>query len=101
MEKAARQRARLAKRPTLVSEPAPAVPSLDAQPLDDDPVQRQANAIHDVLDLLERAEALGFLARRGQTLRTILRHEPLTAHRLARLERRLRGWITRHRSSLA
>jgi hypothetical protein len=98
MEKTVRERARLVKGAALVSEPAPAtsVPVLDA-----DPLQQQANAVHDVLDLLARAEALGFPVGRGERLRTpLLELAPLPPARLARLERRLRGWIALHRFSL-
>jgi hypothetical protein len=97
MDKAARERARLMKRSPLVSEPAPV-----ARPvaLDADPLQRQANAVHDLFDLLQRAEALGFPIRRAQTLRANLERDSLPGRRLARLERRLRGWITLHRFSL-
>jgi hypothetical protein len=97
MDKAGRERARLAKRSPLVAEPVPAARQI---PLDADPLQRQANAVHDLLELLQRAEALGFPVRRAQTVRAHLEREPLPDRRLARLERRLRGWITLHRVSL-
>ena len=64
MEKAARQRARLVPRP-IVAAPVP-VPHL---PLDADPLQRRANAVHDVLGLIERAEAIGFSEQRGAAFR--------------------------------
>jgi hypothetical protein len=98
MDKAARERARLVKSSTRVSEPAP---PKRPDALDADPLQRHANAVHDVLDLLERAEALGFPTRRGEALRaTLLEREPLTERRLSRLERRLRRWIRLHRFNL-
>jgi len=94
MEKAARQRARLAAaaRPTPV-EPIPVRP----MPLDADPLQRRANAVHDVLGLIERAEAIGFSERRGATLRTAVQRTDLTPRTLTRLERRIRAWMARHR----
>jgi hypothetical protein len=97
MDKAARARARVVARSVVVSESAPVAPPL---PLDSDPLQREANALHDLLDVLQRAEALGFPVRRAQALRSTLEREPLSARRLARLERRLRGWIAVHRVSL-
>jgi hypothetical protein len=98
MEKAARERTRLIKRLPLVAEPVPA--AARHVPLDADPLQQQANAVHDLLGLLQRAEALGFPVRRAQALRTHLEHQPLPDRRLARLERRLRSWIALHRVSL-
>jgi hypothetical protein len=98
MEKAGRERTRLVKGPTLVSAPALAT---TASSLDADPLQQQANAVHDVIDLLARAEALGFPVRRSEMIRTILLERgPLPPRRLFQLERRLRGWITLHRFSL-
>src|SRR3954468_6378303 len=50
MEKAARQRARLVSHPIVAApDPAPHLPNL---PLDADPLQRRANAVHDVLGLI-------------------------------------------------
>jgi len=92
MEKAARQRARLLHRPAAVSEPGSARLAIDA-----DPLQRRANAVHDLLGLIERAEAIGFSERRGATLRGVVRRPDLTPHVLTRLERRLRAWMARHR----
>ena len=93
MEKAARERARLATvRPTLV-EPTPVRPV----PLDADPLQRRANAVFDVLGLIERAEAIGFPERRGATLRDVVQRPDLSARTLTRLERRIRAWMARHR----
>jgi hypothetical protein len=80
MEKSARQRIPLRH------------PAIDA-----DPLQRRANAVHDVLGLIERAEAIGFSERRGATLRTALQRADLTPRTLTRLERRVRAWIVRHR----
>jgi hypothetical protein len=97
MDKAARERGRFAKRSPLVAEPVAATGQV---PLDADPLQRQANALHDLLELLQRAEALGFPVSRARALRAYLECEPLPDRRLARLERRLRGWITLHRVSL-
>ena len=102
MEKAARVRARPGPGPTLVSEPAagfqPSVaPSSAPSSIDEDPLQQRANAVHDVLDLLERAEALGFPVRRIGVVRAYLLATPLMPRRLSHLERRLRHWISRHR----
>jgi hypothetical protein len=83
MEKAARERARLVARPAVVGET--------------DPVQRRANAVHDVRSLIERAEAIGFSERRAETLRGALEQAELTPRTLMRLERRVRGWMARHR----
>ena len=92
MEKAARQRARLIQRPAAVMEPQPPRLAIDA-----DPLQRRANAVHDLLGLIERAEAIGFSERRGATLRGAVQRTDLTPHTLTRLERRLRAWMARHR----
>jgi hypothetical protein len=93
MEKAARERARLAAvRPTPV-EPLP----VRAVPLDADPLQRRANAVYDVLGLIERAEAIGFPERRGSTLRAAVERPDLTPRTQTRQERRIRAWMARHR----
>lgn len=92
MEQAARQRARLAVRP------APVEPiAVRRMPLDADPLQRRANAVHDVLGLIERAEAIGFPEKRGATLRAAVERVDLTPRTVMRLERRLRAWMARHR----
>jgi hypothetical protein len=118
MEKAARQRAWLASRPR-VAEPAPVAvpvaaplsaplsapvpssplpaPTLPPAPIDADPLQRRANAVHDVLGLVERAEAIGFPERRGATLRAAVERPELAPRTLMRLERRIRAWMARHR----
>lgn len=93
MEQAARQRARLAPRPAAVAEPMP----VRRVPLDADPLQRRANAVHDVLGLIERAEAIGFPERRGATLRAAVERIDLTPRTVMRLERQLRAWMARHR----
>jgi hypothetical protein len=92
MEKAARQRARLVHRPAAVAEPQAVRLAIDA-----DPLQRRANAVHDLLGLIERAEAIGFSERRGTTLRDAVQGTDLAPHALMRLERRLRAWMVRHR----
>ncbi|PYP79184.1 MAG: hypothetical protein DMD35_09135 [Gemmatimonadetes bacterium] len=92
MEKAARHRTRLAPRSVPV-EPLP----VRHVPLDADPLQRRANAVHDLLGLLERAEAIGFSERRGATLRAAVERPELTPRTLMRLERRIRAWVARHR----
>jgi len=93
MEKAARERARLAGVRLTPAEPTPVRPV----PLDADPLQRRANAVHDVLGLIERAEAIGFSEWRGATLRTAVQRTDLTPRTLTRLERRIRAWMARHR----
>lgn len=95
MEKAARQRARLAVRPTVVAESRESPPARLA--IDADPLQRRANAVHDLLGLIERAEAIGFSEGRGATLREAVQRTDLTPRTLTRLERRLRAWMVRHR----
>ena len=105
IEKAARARACLVVRPTLVSEPAPGpcrsgASAAGSSPLiEGDPLQQRANAVHDVLDLLERAEALGFPVSRIGVVRAYLLATPLMPRRLSHLERRLRHWISRHRAT--
>jgi hypothetical protein len=92
LEKAARQRARLVPLP-IVAGPVPA----PQPPLDADPLQRRANAVHDILGLIERAEAIGFPERRGATLRSAVERPDLAPRTLMRLERRIRAWMARHR----
>ena len=92
MEKAGRERLRLAITRPAIAEPMPPSGSIDS-----DPLQRRANALHDVLSLVERAEAIGFSGRRARTIREALDRPALTAKTLTRLERRVRGWIARHR----
>ncbi|MDB4881331.1 MAG: hypothetical protein JWL95_97 [Gemmatimonadetes bacterium] len=91
MEKSDRERARLAAR-AAAEEPV----SMRA-PSHADPLQRRANAVHDVLSLIERAEAIGFSERRASTLRAALERPALTPRLLMRLERRVRGWMVQHR----
>jgi len=93
MEKAARQRARIVPRPAPVVEPL----TVRHVPLDADPLQRRANAVYDVLGLIERAEAIGFPERRGATLRAAVGRTDLTPRTVMRLERRIRAWMARHR----
>jgi hypothetical protein len=73
------------------------VPVPAREPADADPLQRRANAVHDVLSLIERAEAIGFSEWRAATLRDALQRPTLTPRTLMRLERRVRGWMARHR----
>ena len=96
MDKAARQRARLAPRPAVIPAAVEPDPERHAA-IDTDPLQRRANAVHDVLGLLERAEAIGFSERRGATLRAAVQRTDLTPRTLMRLERRVRAWMVRHR----
>ena len=99
MEKAARQRARLVAHPGPVAPPEvrPAPVEVRLTPIDADPLQRRANAVHDVLGLIERAEAIGFPERRGTTLRDAVQRADLTPRTVMRLERRIRAWMARHR----
>ncbi len=102
MEQAARQRARLATRPVpvapLAARPSPVEPLATRHvPLDADPLQRRANAVYDVLGLIERAEAIGFPEHRGAILRAALARTDLTPRTVMRLERRIRAWMARHR----
>jgi hypothetical protein len=95
MDKAARERARLGQRPAIVAEPAPTPaprPSIDA-----DPLQKRANALQDVLGLIERAEAIGFSEVRAKTLRNALLQPQPDSRTMIRLELRVRAWIARHR----
>jgi hypothetical protein len=96
MEKAARERSRLGPRPAIVPAVVDPIPVRHAA-IDADPLQRRANAVHDVLGLLERAEAIGFSDRRGATLRAAVQRPDLTPRTLMRLERRVRAWMVRHR----
>jgi len=92
MEKAARERARLDGRAV-----PGAAESNGRGPLDADPLQQRANAVQDVIGLLERAEAAGFPEQRATVLRTSLLRRELAPQALVRLERRLRGWMAQHR----
>jgi hypothetical protein len=96
MEKATRQRARPAPRPAAIPSAIAPVSGRHVA-IDSDPLQRRANAVHDVLGLLERAEAIGFSERRGATLRAAVQRPELTPRTLMRLERRVRAWMVRHR----
>jgi hypothetical protein len=97
MEKAARQRAWLLARPRVAEAVIAPVPTPAHVPLDADPLQRRANAVHDVLGLIERAEAIGFPERRGAMLRSAVERPELAPRTLTRLERRIRAWMARHR----
>ena len=92
IEKTTRERARIALLSALPTAPASPTPSIDAGP-----VQRRANAVHDALGLIERAEAIGFPPGRALAIRDALLNPKLAPRTLTRLERRVRGWIARHR----
>lgn len=105
MEQAARGRARLAAVSAdaiSVTPPAPrplpvATMLAAREPVDADPLQRRANAVHDLLGLIERAEAIGFSERRGAAMRAGVQRADLTLRRVMRVERRLRAWMVRRR----
>jgi hypothetical protein len=82
----------LTVRPLAVREVATEVVPPRAR-LDADPLQRQANALHDLLELLARAERNGFPVRRATILRNRLISGRPIPETISRLERRLRGWI--------
>jgi hypothetical protein len=83
MAKADRARARL----TLSAVPGRSSPSL----------QRAANAAHDLLELVQVAEARGFPAQRGEILRgRACATPPLPSQRVRRIELRMRVWLRRH-----
>ena len=92
MEKSAKVRARAPFRPAAVAEPIPVRAAIES-----DPRQRRANAVLDLLSLVERAEAIGFSERRAEAIRTALRQPHLTRQTVTRLEQRMRAWIIRQR----
>jgi hypothetical protein len=60
------------------------------------PLQRHANAVHDLLELVASAERRGFSRRRGELLRARLSHAPPPAPaEVQRTETRLRAWLRR------
>ena len=88
MAKAARH---AAGRLTVVREPPPR----PARASLDEALQRRANAVHDLLTLLDTAEAAGFEGRRARRLRRRLLAEAPSEELVARAERGLRGWLLR------
>jgi hypothetical protein len=59
-------------------------------------LQARANAVHDLLELVARAERRGFPPRRGELLRgRATGPELLSPRRVRRLETRLRAWLRR------
>ena len=94
MEKARRMSSSRGNWPVSNSVMEPRSPRLAT---DADPLQRRANAVHDLLGLIERAEAIGFSEHRGAALRDAVQQWELTGPTLMRLERRLRAWMARHR----
>ncbi|HEV7992186.1 MAG TPA: hypothetical protein VGP25_10190 [Gemmatimonadaceae bacterium] len=97
MEKAARERARIAVLGAVAAQPRSSLDSPVRAPVDAGSVQRRANAVHDAVGLIERAEAIGFPHRRAEIIRQALERPALTPRTLTRLERRVRAWIARHR----
>jgi hypothetical protein len=79
MQKAARERVRLR------GERRSSAGADGREPLDANALQRRANAVHDVLDLLARAEAAGFPERRAAVLRAAVLRPELTPRAVLRL----------------
>jgi len=85
MAKAARH---AAGRLTVVRESPPPPPL-------DEALQRRADAVRDLLALIDTAEAAGFRARRAERLRRTLLDGTPGEELVARVERGLRGWLLR------
>jgi hypothetical protein len=83
MAKAARARSRYAARPTI------------ARLVQEDPLQRHATVVTDLLRLVAAAERTGLRTQRGQRWRARLLAETFTEKQLLAWERRLRSWTTR------
>jgi len=66
----------------------------------DDALQRRADAVADLLDLLARAERAGLRPARSAALRGKLAGEPLPLAALERIEVALRGWLARRERPL-
>jgi hypothetical protein len=86
MQKAARARLRLA-RASATTPPQ----------LSDDPVQRRANLLVDLLRSIARAEQVGLRTARAERWRTWLVTNTLETSLLLRLEQRLRVWTAKQR----
>jgi hypothetical protein len=89
MIKAARVRARYAQRAV----PVRAV--REARPVSDEPLQRRANIVMDLIRLLKSAERAGLRAIRGQRWRAQLLVSEFDEALLTEIERRLRAWVAR------
>ena len=102
MQKAARARARLAPRrsadlSTVRHQATSRAEALDVYQLDSVPRQSYANIVSDLLLLIDRAERQGLRGNRARHWRETLVTRQLSTDLLARCERRLRAWLTRHR----
>jgi hypothetical protein len=101
MQKATRARARLTQRRTSGSPTArarrSAAEALDVYQLDVVPRQSYANTVSDLLWLIDRAERHGLREVRARRWRQTLVARQFDTNLLTRCERRLRGWLARHR----
>jgi hypothetical protein len=106
MRKADRVRARLGlseglpaddATPAAAATPArqPAPPQATRRPLWADPLQRRADAVSDVLDLLRTAERRGLRPRRARAMRDHVVATSTPERDVAALARLLRRWIAR------
>lgn len=93
MDKATRERLLRYRRSAAASESPASYSSISREPL-----QRFADVCHDLLLLLERAEALGFSVRRADILRRALAGAQIQPATVSRLESRVRAWMARHRA---
>jgi hypothetical protein len=91
MEKVERARNSVAYRPAA---PAP-IAAERARPLSE--YAKAAAINHDLLLLLERAEAIGFSAARASAIRDRLAKDPApSAEEALQVESKLRAWVVRH-----
>lgn len=104
MNKAPRARARLRSFPqtpeTLRTRDPDEGNSGKAKPIDDDPLQRQANELLDALDLVRAAERLGLRSARATVLRNRIVASPLPSESLDRLSMILQRWIDKRRAEI-
>lgn len=102
MQKAARARTRLVQRQASGSSPVrplrrSTAEALDVYQLDVGPRQSYANMVSDLLWLIDRAERHGLRELRAWHWRQTLVTRQFDPNLLTRCERRLRGWLARHR----
>lgn len=96
MEKAQRRRLRLSVPQAGAGAPLPAGASRPNQKL-----QRKANAVRDLLDLLAAAERRGYSAQRARIIASRANERAsLSFARLRRIEAAMRSWIRRHDPSM-